>query len=223
MNSPDSNALVVFSGGQDSTTCLYWAKERFQHVQALTFSYGQRHAIELEAARRVAEYASVPHTIVALSGFDQLGNNSLTGTSSLQAPDQAGLPATFVPGRNLIFMCYAAAFAYSRNITHLVLGVCETDYSGYPDCRAATIKAQENALNLGLEQTFTVHTPLMHLTKAETVLMAAGNGALPALAYSHTCYAGASPPCQECAACVLRANGFREAKIPDPLLVVTDS
>jgi len=219
----DAMALVVLSGGQDSTTCLYWAIERFsrERVETLTFDYGQRHAIELTAAAEVAKFAGVPNTCLPIDTFSALGGNALTD-DAVDVPDGAvagdGLPATFVPGRNLVFLTFAAAFAWQRGIRHLVTGVAQTDYSGYPDCREETIAALQQALRLGMESDVVIHTPLMSLSKRETVELMQSLGGLPALALTHTCYNGERPPCGHCAACVLRAKGFAEAGIPDPLL-----
>ena len=216
-------ALVVLSGGQDSTTCLYWALDRFGagHVAAVTFDYGQRHRIELDCAARVAARAAVPHTVLPINTFAALGGNALTDSGiAIRAGVDARtqLPTTFVPGRNLIFLTFAAALAYQREIHHLVAGVAQTDYSGYPDCRQATLQALEQALRLGMDYEITLHTPLMFRSKADTVRLARDLGALPALADTHTCYHGQQPPCGECPACVLRARGFAEAGIPDPLV-----
>ena len=215
------HALVVLSGGQDSTTCLYWALSRFEQVSAISFDYGQRHLVELDAARTVAAMAGVGHTIIPINTFSALGGNALTDQQ--MSPDTAPgtdsmLPNTFVPGRNLIFLTFAAAWAWPRGIRHIVTGVAQTDYSGYPDCRENTLRALELAINLGMESRMRLHMPLMFLSKADTVALARTVGAMPALAFSHTCYAGAVPPCGQCAACVLRAKGFAEAGIPDPLL-----
>ncbi|TCO82627.1 preQ(0) biosynthesis protein QueC [Plasticicumulans lactativorans] len=214
--------LVVLSGGQDSTTCLYWSLARFgaANVDTVTFDYGQRHRIELDCARAIAALAGVPHTVLPIDTFAALGGNALTESAiAVQAGVEAdGLPNTFVPGRNLIFLTFAAALAYRRGITELVTGVAQTDYSGYPDCREATIRALQQALRLGMEWEGTLHTPLMFLSKADTVRLARDLGALPALALSHTCYNGVQPPCGVCPACRLRAQGFTEAGIPDPLL-----
>ena len=215
-----SKAVVVLSGGQDSTTCLYWALDRFgdDGVEALTFDYGQRHRIELECAAKVAEYAGVVHATLPIDTFAALGGNSLTDAEIQveEAPDN-GLPNTFVPGRNIVFLTFAAAYAWQRGITDLVTGVAQTDYSGYPDCRRETIDALEQTLNLGMEREFTIHTPLMNLSKRETVEMARDLGALDAMALTHTCYNGQRPPCGECPACRLRAKGFLEAGVADPL------
>ena len=226
MNKPDPNrALVVLSGGQDSTTCLYWALDRFGpgNVAAVTFDYGQRHRIELACAGQIAEAAGVPHATLPIDTFSALGGNALTDDIDVEpgVDSTDGLPNTFVPGRNLIFLTFAAAFGYREGYGTLVTGVAQTDYSGYPDCREDTIAALRNAISLGMEFEFVIETPLMHLSKAETVSLAKAVGALDAMALTHTCYNGARPPCGECAACILRAKGFDEAGIPDPLLNAT--
>lgn len=216
-------ALVVLSGGQDSTTCLYWTLDQFGagQVAAVTFDYGQRHRIELACAAQVAARAGVAHTVLPIDTFAALGGNALTDPAITVQPGvdaRTRLPNTFVPGRNLIFLTFAAALAYQRGIHHLVAGVAQTDYSGYPDCRQATLQALEQVLRLGLDYEITLHTPLMFKSKAETVRLARDLGALPALADTHTCYHGQQPPCGECPACLLRARGFAEAGIPDPLV-----
>lgn len=215
-----SKVVVVLSGGQDSTTCLYWALDRFavDNVLALTFDYGQRHRIELDCAANVAQHARVAHTTLPIDTFLALGGNALTdaGIAVDEAPGNA-LPNTFVPGRNLIFLTFAAAFAWQRDIVDLVTGVAQTDYSGYPDCRRDTIDELEKTLGLGMQREFKIHTPLMNLSKKETVEMARDLGALDAMALTHTCYNGLRPPCGECPACRLRVKGFLEAGIADPL------
>lgn len=220
----DAKALVVLSGGQDSTTCLYWAMARFgrENVSSVTFDYGQRHRIELSAAAEIADFAGVPNVVLPIDTFAALGGDALTATditveSTLDA--KTGLPNTFVPGRNLIFLTFAAAFAYQRNIAHLVTGVAQTDYSGYPDCREETMSALQTAIQQGMESDIQIHTPLMHLSKKETVELARDLGALQAMAMTHTCYKGERPPCGHCAACELRAKGFAEAGVTDPLLL----
>ncbi len=215
------SALVVLSGGQDSTTCLYWALDRFdpQGVQAVTFDYGQRHRVELDSARQIAEFAGVPQVVLPINTFSALGGNALTEAEvPVGAMPDEGLPNTFVPGRNLVFLTFAAAYAYQRGIADIVTGVAQTDYSGYPDCREPTLIALERALSLGMDASFRLHTPLMHLSKRETVQMAVRLGALPAMALTHTCYEGKRPPCGQCPACELRARGFAEAGVADPLL-----
>lgn len=219
-----AKALVVLSGGQDSTTCLYWAIDRFgrENVSSVTFDYGQRHRIELISAAEIADFAGVPNVILPIDTFAALGGDALTTTDiavESAADEESGLPNTFVPGRNLIFLTFAAAFAYQRNIAHLVTGVAQTDYSGYPDCREDTMNSLQTAIQQGMESEIQIHTPLMHLSKKETVELARELGALPAMAMTHTCYNGERPPCGHCAACELRAKGFAEAGVADPLLL----
>ncbi len=214
----DRACLVVFSGGQDSTTCLFWAMREFTRVEAVFFDYGQRHASERAAAERIAQEAGVPLKIFRLDFFRQMGGNALLDHETDIDMGGAGLPNTFVPGRNLIFLTCAASFGYTRGIQELATGVCQADYSGYPDCRDGTIRALATSISLGLDTTVKIHTPLMHLTKAASIRLAQDVGALPALAWSHTCYEDAFPPCGLCPACVLRAKGFEEAGVSDPLL-----
>ena len=214
---------MVLSGGQDSTTCLYWAIERFGkgNVSTISFDYGQRHRIELKCAARIAEHASVTNVCLPIDTFAALGGDALTDSHieiEKRAAADSGLPNTFVPGRNLVFLTFAAAHAYQRGIDHLVTGVAQTDYSGYPDCREDTIRLLQQTLRAGMESTVVIHTPLMHLSKKETVELAVQLGALAAMALTHTCYQGERPPCGECPACELRAKGFAEAGIEDPLL-----
>ncbi len=219
-----SKALVVLSGGQDSTTCLYWALDRFgvDAVNTITFDYGQRHRVELDCANRVADFAGVPNRILPIDTFIALGGNALTDERiEVQKDVDADLPNTFVPGRNIVFLTFAAAYAWQRKIGHLVTGVAQTDYSGYPDCRQETIDALESTIRLGMESDVVIHTPLMNLSKKETVLLAKELGALEAMALTHTCYNGQRPPCGECPACRIRARGFDEAGIEDPLVTVS--
>ena len=216
---PDA-AVVLFSGGQDSTTCLAWAMAHWPQVECVAIDYGQRHRIELEAAQTIATAAGVQLTIVPCDSLRALGGNSLSGDLPVPngVPAEGTIPNTFVPGRNLIFLTLAAAYAYPRGISELVTGVCQTDYSGYPDCRAETMVALQNALRAGMDAPFTIHTPLMYLTKAQSVLLMRNLGRLDLLGLSHTCYNGAFPPCGTCPACLLRARGFAEAGVEDPLL-----
>ena len=220
-------ALVLFSGGQDSATCLAWACERFAQVETIGFDYGQRHRVELEVRPRVREKMRGIANWGTRIGEDHvldltvLGQVSETAlTQSMEIAMQAnGLPNTFVPGRNIIFMSFAAALAYRRGIKHLVTGVCETDYSGYPDCRDDTMKVLQVALNLGMENRFVIHTPLMWIDKAQTWALAEklGGAALVALIRedTHSCYQGDRAHhhpwgygCGSCPACELRAQGF---------------
>lgn len=221
-------ALVLFSGGQDSATCLAWALQRFSRVETIGFSYGQRHAVELDcrahfiAALRVGfpEWAARlgEDHLLDLGVIKQMGDTALTSETAI-AMDKNGLPTTFVPGRNLLFFVSAAAVAYRRGIKHLVGGMCETDYSGYPDCRDDTLKALQVALNLGLETRMVVETPLMWLDKAATWQMAKdlGDSKLVELMieHTHTCYVGDRTKrhdwgygCGTCPACDLRRNGW---------------
>ena len=217
-------ALVVLSGGQDSTTCLYWAIDKFsvENVSSVTFDYGQRHRIEVDCAREIANYAAVTNVVLPIDTFAALGGDALTDSDidvDRELDAETGLPITFVPGRNLIFLTFAAAMAYRNGIAHLVTGVAQTDFSGYPDCREKTIKLLQETLRLGMESGVEIHTPLMHLSKKETVELARDLGAIPAMALTHTCYKGERPPCGHCAACELRAKGFAEAEVRDPLLM----
>jgi 7-cyano-7-deazaguanine synthase len=227
-------ALVVLSGGQDSTTCLFWAKEKFDEVHAITFDYGQRHIIELQAAAKVAKLAGVAsHEIVKvpeclISTSPLTSNTPLETYQSFDEMDGTignRREHTFVPMRNALFLTIAANRAEARGIPNLVTGVCQMDNANYDDCREVFIQATEQYINTALghdhrgTQKITIHTPLLFLTKADSVVFAKKiTGAFDALAYSHTCYAGKYPPCGECHSCVLRAQGFHEAGVPDPLI-----
>jgi 7-cyano-7-deazaguanine synthase len=216
-------ALVLFSGGQDSTTCLAWALERYARVETLGFDYGQRHRVELDcrAAVRQAlgqaygDRLGPDHVIDIAAGMASLGETALTGTAEI-AMTAEGLPTTFVPGRNLLFFAYAGALAYRRDLRRIVAGMCETDYSGYPDCRDDTIKAMQLALNLGMQRRFVLETPLMWIDKAATWAMAESLGILGLVVeQTHTCYLGDRSArhdwgygCGTCPACELRAQGF---------------
>ena len=223
MTGSGDQALVVLSGGQDSTTCLYWAVDRFgcDNVSSITFDYGQKHRIELDCARDVAAAAGVANICLPIDTFSALGGDALTDAAvavSDATDEESRLPVTFVAGRNLIFLTFAAAYAYRHGARHLVTGVAQTDYSGYPDCREETITALQKAISLGMDREFTIHTPLMHRSKKQTVELAVQLGALEAMALTHTCYNGRRPPCGDCQACRLRAKGFAEAGVTDPLL-----
>jgi 7-cyano-7-deazaguanine synthase len=230
MSAPSQGALVLFSGGQDSTACLAWALERFAQVETVGFDYGQRHAAELTARPAVRDAikqafpAWAPRLgddhLIDIRTYGAIGETALTSERAIEIGEK-GLPTTYVPGRNLVFLTYAAALADRRGLTRLVGGMCETDYSGYPDCRRTTLDALEAALNLGMEQDFRIETPLMRLTKAETWALAKtlGGDALIEITVrdSHTCYLGAREPvhawgagCGACPACELRAKGYAE-------------
>jgi len=225
-----SGALVLFSGGQDSTVCLAWALEAYPRVETVGFDYGQRHVVELEARQLVRSRLAQAFPAWAgrlgqdhmldLRGFGAVADSALTAERAIEITE-SGLPSTFVPGRNLAFLVHAAALADRRGLSVLVGGMCETDFSGYPDCRRDTLDAMTLALNLGMAQTFEIATPLMRLTKAQTWALASGLGgeALVDIIVddSHTCYLGvqeATHPwgrgCGTCPACELRAKGWAE-------------
>lgn len=218
------SAVVVLSGGQDSATCLYWAKRMFEDLFPITFNYNQRHKSEIAAAQEIAERAVGRWELVTIEGM----------TPSALAPDQhggrvevspthgyLGLPSTFTPARNALFLVHAAMHAYRHGAHHIVTGVCQTDYSGYPDCRRVFVDALQQALVLGMEWPLQIHTPLMWLTKAQTVNLAAemGEEAWEALSRTITCYHGTVGGCGECPACKIRALGFQGAGYEDPAIV----
>lgn len=214
MEMNNEKALVVFSGGQDSTTCLFWAKKHFKEVHALSFIYGQRHVAEVELARSIAQKAQVGFDVMEIPLIGQLGHNSLTDTSMAmdQEKPQNTPPNTFVPGRNLFFLSIAAVYARERGIRHLITGVSETDYSGYPDCRDAFIKSLNVTLNLGMEEQFVIHTPLMWIDKCETWALADELGVLDLVRNeTMTCYNGVKGDgCGHCPACKLRREGLEK-------------
>ena len=228
MTDTDS-ALVLFSGGQDSSTCLAWALARFAHVETVGFAYGQRHAVEMDCRGPMREGLAAmmdwgerlgeDHVVDLGASLAGIGASALTCDAEIRMTAE-GLPSTFVPGRNLVFLAYAGAIAYRRGLRHLVAGMCETDYSGYPDCRDDTLKAMQLALNLGMDRRFVVRTPLMWVDKAATWGLAEelGGAALVALIveHSHSCYRGERSTrhdwgwgCGTCPACELRAAGWR--------------
>src|ERR1700741_4448678 len=239
----NASALVLFSGGQDSTTCLAWALDRFARVETVGFTYGQRHLAEMEARPCILESirSRFPRWtaklgedhVLSLGVLTEIGGTALTDALAI-ATRADGLPTTFVPGRNLMFLTAAAALAARRDIRDIVGGMCETDYSGYPDCRDDAIKAMQRALNLGMAQDFTIHTPLMKIDKAETwrLAEALGGTALVRLIVEETvtCYRGDRTAhawgrgCGDCPACALRARGFaryRENASPLPYRFAT--
>ncbi|NNV05147.1 7-cyano-7-deazaguanine synthase QueC [Geobacillus sp. C56-T2] len=212
MKRKEEKAVVVFSGGQDSTTCLFWAKKQFGDVEAVTFDYGQRHRLEIEVASSIAAELGVRHTVLDLSLLGQLAPNALTRRDIAIEQKEGELPTTFVDGRNLLFLSFAAVLAKQRGARHMVTGVCETDFSGYPDCRDVFIKSLNVTLNLAMDYEFVIHTPLMWLTKAETWKLADELGALEFIrTKTLTCYNGViANGCGECPACVLRKRGLEE-------------
>lgn len=224
----ERSALVLFSGGQDSTVCLAWALERFERVETVAFDYGQRHAVELETRREVLHglretfptwgaRLGADHTIL-MPELGRISETALTRETQIEMTAQ-GLPSTFVPGRNLLFFTYAAAIAYRRGIATLIGGMCETDFSGYPDCRKATLDALESALSLGMGAAMRLETPLMFIDKAGTWAMAEALGGAPLVSLvqekTHSCYLGDRSQwhtwgygCGTCPACELRARGY---------------
>ena len=225
-------ALVLFSGGQDSTTCVAWALGCFARVETVGFDYSQRHRAELEVRPRLRERMAALRPqwakglgedhIVKLDALAAISETALTRDVAIEIADN-GLPTTFVPGRNLVFFAFAGALAYRRGARHLVAGMCETDFSGYPDCRDDTIKAMQLALSLGMDRRFVIHTPLMWIDKAATFALAQEIGGAPLidvlLAETHTCYLGDREHrqawgfgCGDCPACRLRAEGFGKWK-----------
>lgn len=229
MSQGDGRALVLFSGGQDSTACLAWALDRFDQVETIGFDYGQRHAVELDCRLRVIDAIRATfqewsaklgddHS-VDLNFLAAIGDTAMTRDVEI-AMGADGLPNTFVPGRNLMFLTVAAALAYRRGLRHIVGGMCETDYSGYPDCRDDTIKAMQVALTLGMDRRFVLHTPLMWIDKADTWALSErlGGAALTQIIReeTHTCYTGDRETrhdwgygCGGCPACELRGSGYR--------------
>ena len=222
-----TKAIALLSGGQDSATCLYWARLNFDEVIALSIFYGQRHRAELVAAEEIAALAGVQHVTLELPVLGELSSSALVTDAELKVdggiPDRAmpqGLPTSFVPGRNALFLTMATAVAVREGARDIVTGVCQTDYSGYPDCRREFIDSFEKMIALAMPSSsgpFRILTPLMYKTKAESVRLAYRmDGCMEALALSITCYEGQRPGCGKCAACDLRAKGFIHAGIDDP-------
>jgi 7-cyano-7-deazaguanine synthase len=211
-------AVVIFSGGQDSTTCLYWAQNRYDHVECITFNYGQKHSVELDCARQICIMEDIKQTIIDISFLDTIVESALTSDGDVNELNDKGLPSSFVPNRNQLFITLAHSYAQKVNADVLVTGVCQTDYSGYPDCRETFIRAIEWATNMGSKSDVKIETPLMYLTKAQTFLMALQEGCMArVINYSHTCYNGNRDKmhewgfgCGKCPACELRKKGFEE-------------
>ncbi len=203
-------AVVVFSGGQDSTTCLFWAKEHFSEVIAVTFDYNQRHNLELEVAKNIAEELGVEHHVLDMSLLNQLAPNALTRSDMEITHTEGELPSTFVDGRNLLFLSFAGVLAKQKGARHMITGVCETDFSGYPDCRDVFVKSLNVTLNLAMDYPFVIHTPLMWLNKEETWELSDTLGAFDFVREKTlTCYNGVmADGCGECPACVLRKRGL---------------
>ena len=219
----ENTALVLFSGGQDSATCLAWTLARYPHVETVGFHYGQRHVVEMDCREPVRQALASPrlgmdHIVDLTATIRGLGQTAMTADIAIEM-DEGGLPNTFVPGRNLLFLTCAAAIAYRRGLRRIVTGVCETDYSGYPDCRDDTVKAMQLALNLGMQRRFVLETPLMWRDKAATWALAFDLGGDPLVGVireqTHTCYLGNRTDrhawgcgCGTCPACQLRAQGW---------------
>lgn len=210
----NEDALVLFSGGQDSTTCLYWAKKHFRNVSALCISYGQRHSREIEVARHIAEIAKIPFQLLDAGVISQLAPNSLTDSSIKMDEDKPAdsYPNTFVPGRNMIFLTLAAASAYAKDIRHLVTGVSEADYSGYPDCRDTFIRSLNASLNLAMDKQFIIHTPLMWRNKEQVWELSDELGVFDIVRNETlTCYNGiVADGCGHCPSCKLRKKGLEQ-------------
>ncbi|MDR3261650.1 MAG: 7-cyano-7-deazaguanine synthase QueC [Tannerella sp.] len=213
MKHPDA-ALVCFSGGQDSTTCLFWAKKHFARVEALCFTYGQKHVLETDIARKIAAAAQVPFQLTDLSLLAQLSPNSLTDSSIVMDEEKPedGYPNTFVPGRNMLFLTVAAILARNKHISHLVTGVSEADYSGYPDCRDTFIRSLNVTLNLAMDEQFVIHTPLMNRDKSKVWQLAGELGVFELVrTQTLTCYNGIpADGCGHCPACKLRREGLEK-------------
>lgn len=215
----DDLCIVVLSGGQDSTTCLAWAVKKYStdNVETITFDYGQRHWLEIDQSKSIARMFSVEHNLIKTDLLKQFDDSALVNREKNISDEKDGLPSSFVPGRNNFFLLLTAILAYKKNIKNIVTGVCQTDYSGYPDCRQRSINAIEAAINLCMETDFVIHTPLMDLTKAQTFALAESLGFLDVVIdYSMTCYEGATVKnpwglgCGQCPACKLREKGFNE-------------
>lgn len=211
-------AVVIFSGGQDSTTCLYWAKKKFDVVEAITFNYGQKHSVELEQSKIICEKEGIKQTIIDISFLNTIVESALTSNGDVNEINEKGLPASFVPNRNQLFITLAHSYAQKIGAEDLITGVCQTDYSGYPDCREVFIQLIQTATNYGSQSEIYINTPLMTLTKAETWKLAEELGCLNEVKQdSHTCYNGDRKNynewgygCGECPACKLREKGYVE-------------
>lgn len=206
-------AIVVFSGGQDSTTCLFWALKNFDKVETVTFDYNQRHREEIEVAKRIAAELNVENTVIDMTLLGQLTANALTRSDiEINTGEEGSLPTTFVEGRNHLFLSFAAIIAKSKGINNIITGVCETDFSGYPDCRDMFVKSLNVTLNLAMDNNFVIHTPLMWIDKQETWALAAELGAFEYIrGKTLTCYNNiVGDGCGECPACILRGEGLRK-------------
>jgi protein ExsB len=215
ISNPNYNrkAIVIFSGGQDSTTCLFQAIAEYgkENVETMTFQYGQRHSIELEKAKWIAQDLGVKQIFIDTSVIKAITHNALMDENVHIEQKDNKLPNTFVDGRNALFLLYAAIYAKGQGIQDIITGVCETDFSGYPDCRDVFIKSMNVTLNLAMDYQFNIKTPLMYLTKAQTWQLADELGVLDYVRnYTHTCYEGVDGGCSQCPSCILRDKGLKE-------------
>ncbi|MBN3859040.1 MAG: 7-cyano-7-deazaguanine synthase QueC [Neisseriaceae bacterium] len=214
MSAGSNKALVIFSGGQDSTTCLIKAIQDYgvSSVQAITFIYGQRHDIEIACAQKICSLLGVNQKIVSLNEIQQVTDNALINKKlEIKQDKDHNYPNTFVAGRNALFLLYAAIYAQQQSIQNIVIGVSEADYSGYPDCRAEFITSMNKTLNLAMDESFIIHTPLIHLTKDQVWALADNLGYLEFVnQYSHTCYLGIPGGCGTCPSCILRNQGLEK-------------
>ena len=215
ISNPNYNrkAIVIFSGGQDSTTCLFQAIAEYgkENVETMTFQYGQRHSIELEKAKWIAQDLGAKQTFIDTSVIKAITHNALMDENVHIEQKDNKLPNTFVDGRNALFLLYAAIYAKRQGIQDIITGVCETDFSGYPDCRDMFIKSMNVTLNLAMDYQFNIKTPLMYLTKAQTWQLADELGVLDYVRnYTHTCYEGVDGGCSQCPSCILRDKGLKE-------------
>ncbi|HDR5352634.1 MULTISPECIES: 7-cyano-7-deazaguanine synthase QueC [Bacillus cereus group] len=206
----NDKAIVVFSGGQDSTTCLFWAMQQFAEVEAVTFNYNQRHKLEIDCAAEIANELGIKHTVIDMSLLNQLAPSALTRIDMEITQEEGELPSTFVDGRNLLFLSFAAVLAKQVGARHIVTGVCETDFSGYPDCRDVFVKSLNVTLNLSMDYPFVIHTPIMWIDKADTWKLSDELGAFEFIREKTlTCYNGIiGDGCGECPACQLRKAGL---------------
>ncbi|MBT5954832.1 7-cyano-7-deazaguanine synthase QueC [bacterium] len=211
-------AVVLFSGGQDSTTCLAYALHKFKNVEAIGFNYGQRHNVELIQAQKIADKLNVKLTIMKLAINEEWSSSALLNENEIVSDETSECPNSFVPGRNLVFLNHAAIYAHANDISNLVIGACQTDFSGYPDCRNEFIDSAERVLNLAFSFPFVICAPLMWLSKADTIKMMDSLNYLDLLKDTHTCYYGKRPACGKCPSCTLRLKGFVEAGKTDPLI-----
>ena len=212
-----SSAIVLLSGGQDSATCLAVAKQSHQVIHCICLDYGQRHRVEIESSKQLAHIANASFQCIDIRFMAELSNSAMIHSDQDITDKPGELPSTFVPGRNALFLTIAAMVAHQKQSSIIYTGVCQTDYSGYPDCRQSFITSQEASINLAMETSIKIETPLMDLTKSQTVILMNKMGHLDWYKHTHTCYEGVRPACGKCPACKLRLKGFEEAGLIDPI------